>query len=732
MSPHLRPDDERLRLARLDSYAIFGAPPDPEFDEIARLGAEVFQTPFCLIAITGEEEHWLLARREFPRQSLVRTGAFCCYAFAADGPFVCLDAAQDPRFAGHPLVTGEPHIRFYAGAALIDSDGARLGVLCVVDRTPRERFSEREVELLSTLARIVSTKLEKRRKARDGTIVQGFAEANSLATVATDHVGRITFWNPAAERMFGRSRDEVVGRSIEIIMPERFRAQHAAGMRRMTESGESRLAGKSVEVVGVDGAGREFPIEITISSWPGARGREYGAHVQDISERKIRERRLEHLARHDPLTGLLNKAAFGEEVARLLGEHGTATAIRLDLHRFKSINETFGHDVGDALLQTVALRLRSCLDETAIVGRVGADDFAALLPHDDEGAAREVAARLLALFESPFHVSRFAIPLAAAIGLAFAPAHAVEAEDLLARAEFAMLGAKPEARSACRAFDDSMANQLAARRAFKDELRRATVRGEWELFYQPQVALDDMTLSGCEALLRWRHPQRGLLSPAAFMPTLETHLIAFDVGRWTLDEACRQLAAWRAEGRDVPRIAVNLFAAHFHSGALKADVEAALARNGLSPEDLEIEITETIALNSDDDAMRSLSELRDMGVGLALDDFGTGFASLSTLKRFPVSRLKIDRSFVQDICDNAMGRAIVEAVASIGRSLSIEVVAEGIERDEQAQMVRRLGCQIGQGFLYSKPQAADALFGQAAAGFSERARAVRSLARSGA
>nr|WP_261401800.1 EAL domain-containing protein [Chenggangzhangella methanolivorans] len=168
-----------------------------------------------------------------------------------------------------------------------------------------------------------------------------------------------------------------------------------------------------------------------------------------------------------------------------------------------------------------------------------------------------------------------------------------------------------------------------------------------------------MTLSGCEALLRWRHPQRGLLSPAAFMPTLETHLIAFDVGRWTLDEACRQLAAWRAEGRDVPRIAVNLFAAHFHSGALKADVEAALARNGLSPEDLEIEITETIALNSDDDAMRSLSELRDMGVGLALDDFGTGFASLSTLKRFPVSRLKIDRSFVQDICDNAMGRAIV-------------------------------------------------------------------------
>ncbi|QZN98819.1 diguanylate cyclase [Chenggangzhangella methanolivorans] len=466
--------------SRASTATHFRRAPDPEF-EIARLGAEVFQTPFCLIAITGEEEHWLLARREFPRQSLVRTGAFCCYAFAADGPFVCLDAAQDPlrrppagdRRTPHPLLRRRPSSTPTArGSACCASSTARRASAFQNGRwncCRRSRGSSRPSS-------------KKRRKARDGTIVQGFAEANSLATVATDHVGRITFWNPAAERMFGRSRDEVVGRSIEIIMPERFRAQHAAGMRRMTESGESRLAGKSVEVVGVDGAGREFPIEITISSWPGARGREYGAHVQDISERKIRERRLEHLARHDPLTGLLNKAAFGEEVARLLGEHGTATAIRLDLHRFKSINETFGHDVGDALLQTVALRLRSCLDETAIVGRVGADDFAALLPHDDEGAAREVAARLLALFESPFHVSRFAIPLAAAIGLAFAPAHAVEAEDLLARAEFAMLGAKPEARSACRAFDDSMANQLAARRAFKDELRRATVRGEWELF----------------------------------------------------------------------------------------------------------------------------------------------------------------------------------------------------------------------------------------------------------
>jgi len=292
------------------------------------------------------------------------------------------------------------------------------------------------------------------------------------------------------------------------------------------------------------------------------------------------------------------------------------------------------------------------------------------------------------------------------IGIGLAPLHAEDAEELLLRADLALLEAKKTGQDNIRVFDPPIANQLTARRAFKDELRLATERGDWELTYQPQVRLSDQELIGVEALLRWKHPERGLLFPADFLNTLETHLVAHEVGEWVIDEACRQMAVWRMQGLDVQRMALNLFAAQFTNGNLGTTISQALEKHALSPADIEIEITETIALRSDDQILTALSELRDCGINIAFDDFGTGFASLSTLARLPVTRLKIDRSFVHDLCNRPQGAAIVSAVISLGRSLNLEVTAEGIETDEQRIRLLALGCREGQGYLFGKPVAA--------------------------
>lgn len=271
------------------------------------------------------------------------------------------------------------------------------------------------------------------------------------------------------------------------------------------------------------------------------------------------------------------------------------------------------------------------------------------------------------------------------------------------RADLAMFRAKRAGGRAYRMFDASMRAELSARHAFEEELRQAHLLGQWELHYQPQVLLSDDSLIGVEALLRWRHPQWGLLLPSTFMPVLETHLVAYEVGQWVLNESCRQLAAWRNEGRNVPRISCNLFAAQVHNRGLVEQVESALSHHYLEPADLELELTETIALRHDDESLQPLVELMGRGVGVALDDFGTGFASLSTLQRVPLTRLKIDRSFVSDIGSDRHSSAIIDGILSIGRSLGIEVIAEGVENIFQRDRLRALGCLHGQGYLFGRP-----------------------------
>lgn len=703
-----QPRTEAYRLEVLRSYELFGSPPEPDYDHLTELGARLFNAPICIVSLIGEQEQWLKSHHGLMVCRTSRDVSFCTHTLEIDEPLVVLDAVEDTRFCDNALVTGEPGIRFYAGAPLVDDQGIHLGAFCVIDTKPRSHFGQKEQSLLTQLAAMAVARMCKRKATRGGEALGGFVNATSLAVITATSAGYITFWNRAAENIFGYAAVDMIGRSLDTIIPERFRDEHNRGLRRIAAGGPVKLSGKTVEVVALRSDGTEFPIEITISSWPGLCGMEIGAQIQDITARRAREARLEHLAHYDVLTGLLNRSGFTARVTQCLEKEGRATMLVLDLNGLKAVNDSFGRATGDALLQAIAIRLSGYADDQAVFGRIGEDEFALCFEgSDDPVNARVQATQILNAFLEPFQIAGHMLNVGASIGYALAPLHAADTDELLLRADLALLAAKRESGRPVRLFDAGMANQLAAQRAFKTELRQATERGEWELFYQPQVRLCDGELIGAEALLRWRHPTRGLILPGVFLPVLETHRIAFEVGSWIIDEACAQLVRWRSMGRHLPRIGVNLFAAQFTAGNLEQVVSAALERHALQPQDLELEITETIMLHTDELLMSSLNRLREAGVGIALDDFGTGFASLSTLKQIPVTRLKIDRSFVQDICEEAHSAAIVSAITSLADRLNIEVIAEGIETPKQRDMLLQLGCNAGQGYMFGRPEAAD-------------------------
>mgnify|MGYP002651014040 CR=1 FL=1 len=695
--------EEARRLACLADYAVMGTAPEDTFDRLTALGSAFLKLPMCAVNLIGEDEQWTKSAHGLNTGSRPRALSFCTHTIEGVEPLIVADAADDDRFRSNPYVVGEPGIRFYAGVPLINPEGLRLGAFCVLDHHPHPEFGEAEIDLLGKLGAIATERLETRRNTINLAAADGFAGATALALVLAGADGRIKLWNAAAERMFGYPSDQMIGQPLTIIMPERFRAAHVNGLARVVAGGTSTLSGKSVEVVGLRADGSEFPVELSVSVWQGPAGVEIGANLQDITERRARAAALQHMASHDELTGIPNRHGLDERLAPYFAGDLPVSLIVLDLDDFKLVNDTLGHAVGDLLLQMVAVRLASVMPVDGVLVRLSGDKFGIMLPGDDLIGVSYLARSLLAAFRDPFDIGARNLTVSFSIGAAIAPLHAVDAEQLLVRADLALLDAKKAGGRTFRVFNAGMEEQIAARRAFNDELLRAHAEREWELVYQPQVRLSDHRLIGAEALLRWRHPTRGLLAPGAFLLALEKHLLAYDVGCWVLDEACRQLVARRANGLALERISVNLFAAQIEAGTLSEVVATTLERHALRPQDLELEITETIVLRHDDEALAPLRHLHECGVSIAFDDFGTGYASLSTLKRFPLSRLKIDRSFVHDIEREPHSVAIVAGVASIGQALDLSVIAEGIETAEQARVVQKLGCTEGQGYLYGKP-----------------------------
>ncbi len=426
---------------------------------------------------------------------------------------------------------------------------------------------------------------------------------------------------------------------------------------------------------------------------------------EDATERRATEARLAHMARHDRLTGLPNRLLFTEympaALARARRNEGLAI-LSIDLDRFKSINDSYGHAVGDALLCRMAERLKECTRESDLVIHMGGDEFvivqeSARQPTDATALARRVFESLA----TPFDLPGEPLSISASIGIALSDGAAtVTAETLLKCADLALHRAKAEGRATFRFFEAKMDARMQTRRALEVDLRRALAERQLMVFYQPLVRASTGIISGFEALLRWQHPERGLVSPAIFIPLAEETGLIGAIGAWVLQQACQDAASWPGE----LKVAVNLSPAQFTSRILVDDVAEALAHSGLPAHRLELEITESVLLQDDDAALSTLHELRGLGSRIAMDDFGTGYSSLSYLRRFPFDKIKIDQSFVRGMADHGDCLAIVRAVIGLGRSLGIAVNAEGVETPEQLAALRAEGCGELQGYLFSQPK----------------------------
>ncbi|WP_048430481.1 putative bifunctional diguanylate cyclase/phosphodiesterase [Methylobacterium indicum] len=420
---------------------------------------------------------------------------------------------------------------------------------------------------------------------------------------------------------------------------------------------------------------------------------------------------LRRQAETDGLTGMSNRRGLAVAMTRLAGASGGlgAAALMIDLDGFKKVNDSLGHEAGDDLIRQAGARLAACIGGDGLVARMGGDEFAVLLPGCGEPEqATAFAETFLHSLSEPFPIAGQTIHLGASVGIALSPLHGPLDDALLACADMALYEAKRAGRHCHRLFTPALRDATLSWTARQQELPRALAAGEFVLFYQPQLRLADRRVVGAEALIRWRHPRLGLLAPAEFLAPLEASRLAVPVGRWVLREACAQAAAWRRAGAGDLRIGVNLFGAQFHSASLVDEVKAALADSGLPASALEIEITETIILRHDEGLIAPLRALRDLGVGLAFDDYGTGYASLSPLKRFPLTRLKIDRSFVQGMVASPQDRAIVQSVLTLGRSFGLAVIAEGVETETMAERLRAKGCEEAQGYLFGRPMPAEA------------------------
>ncbi|WP_298281088.1 bifunctional diguanylate cyclase/phosphodiesterase [Acidocella sp.] len=455
--------------------------------------------------------------------------------------------------------------------------------------------------------------------------------------------------------------------------------------------------------------GAYFTFNVT-QLWLGstrARRAELAAVRHHMAERDAQEARLYQLTQQDTLTGLLNRDALRARLREAMRAQQPVALLLIDLDGFKFINDTLGHGAGDEVLVEIAGRIRASAREHDDAARLGGDEFALLLGGVTTSAqAMRAAERLIDEITQPVLLDGQPVNAGASIGIALAPLHGNEAGQIYANADLALYRAKAEGRHCARVFSAELRN-LAQDRARRDsELRQALDEGEFEIFYQPLVRLSDGRLTGAEALLRWRHPHQGLLAPAAFLGALEEGMLGARVGAWVIETACAQAVRWRAALKPDLRMAVNLFGAQFRSGNLAAWVEAALAKTVLPPAALEIEITEALILRHEDDVVAPLQALRARGVGVAFDDYGTGFASLSMLTRYPVSRLKIDRSFTRLICENTAEAEIVRAVIGLAGGLGLDVTAEGIETQAQALRLAGEGCTEGQGFFYGKPMSA--------------------------
>lgn len=534
-------------------------------------------------------------------------------------------------------------------------------------------------------------------------------DATQIGVTITDLSGRILYVNAAGADMHGYAPDELVGQSAGML-------GRAAARQTVTKQALTDVSRWKRETLNVKKSGESFPVLLMSDVIEDASGHMVGIVTlcQDISERKQQEEEATRSALRDPLTGLASRSYFLlllDRVVQRRKRHPDLlfALLYLDLDRFGMVTESLGHEVGDALLVAVADRLGASVRPTDVVARIAADEFAALLDEiRDESDGIRVAERWIAALKEPFRVHESEVFLSAKIGIALSDAAHEDAHQYLADASAAMQRARSQGDGDYEVFDRAVHKRSTQRLRLETDLRRAIDQEDLRVVYQPIVDLRSERTVGFEALVRWRHDNRGFISPAEFIPVAEETGLIVPIGEWVLRTACRQLAVWRESTTNQSlTVNVNYSARHLRRSGLVEDVLETLEEVGLPPESLKLEITESMLMEDAEAQLRVLPALREVGIGVAIDDFGTGYSSLSYLRRFQIDTLKIDRSFVGPADEDAAWD-LVTMIVALARGMGVSVVAEGVETDGQKLRLREIGCDLAQGYLFGKPLDAEA------------------------
>jgi diguanylate cyclase (GGDEF)-like protein/PAS domain S-box-containing protein len=831
---------EADRLAALRSFHVLDTEPEASFDEITASAARICNAPMALVSLVDDVRHWFKCEIGVGARQIPCRIGICGHTILQSSVLIIPDTTKDPRFADNPLVTGKPHLRFYAGAPLVTDDGLPLGTLCVLDDKPRlEGLTPEQSTALLNLARAVMTQLKLRRaeKAHEenearlkriidavphivwsalpdghndfhnqrwyefsglplGSAIGGQwsnsvhpddkdqAWAKTRHSLATGEPYEIEYrlrhhsgeyrWalvravplrneHSEIERWLGTCTDIHEAKKTEVALAEseeRYRAliqASTAMVWRAAPDGSilkgwgweefSAQAPEEYEGHGWLNAVHPYDRQRVVAVWqelleqrgPGeveyrvltksgeyrwvvARGvplraedgsvREWVGTITDIHEEKQAEERLWYLANHDSLTELPNRTLFQTRVDKALAEakqnRATVCLLLIDLDDFKDVNDSFGHDAGDALLKETAKRLSGMVRGCGTAARLGGDEFAVLLTeslHLQQGVTF-AESMIKSLNQPVFSYAGQSIATRASIGMAVYPDHAAEAADLLKDADIALYRSKAEGRNRVTMYAPEMRAVTAQRITLRREMREALSQDEIVPYYQPQVSLATGAIVGFEALARWHHPTRGLLTPSTFGAAFDDVELATLVGQRLIGSIAADMRNWLGSGLRFGRVAVNLSHAEFTHPSFADDFLRTLDAAQIPAHYLEVEITEKVLLDGRLHAVSSvLKTLCDQGIKIALDDFGTGYASLTHLKQFPVDHIKIDRSFVQDLEQDADDEAIVAAVIGLGRSLKLQITAEGVETAGQAQRLREMGCQYAQGYYFAQPVA---------------------------
>jgi diguanylate cyclase (GGDEF)-like protein len=703
------PPNEEERLKEILGYDYPDGPAQASLNRICLLAQSLFNVPIALVTLIGRHEQKFIAKCGVDADGTPRKDAFCTYAILNDEVLIVNDATRDARFSENPLVTGDMHIRFYAGAPLIVRPGIRLGTLCIINTKPCE-FSKEEASRLQMLATVAVNELRRYRVTLDLMRQQELSAQTARMTKVGSWIWDVRtkslVWSEETYRIFEVALDVTPTEK----MVTRFWGDDRTGVARGMERVVRDRVPVDLEHPIVTAAGTQRWVrsvaepEIT----DGAVSRIIGS-IQDITEQRQQAAKMERLAFYDSLTGLPNRALFQIRFSTAVAEAeqlGSKVGLLiLDLDHFKDLNDTLGHAAGDALLRSVSEQLLAVYCGTDRVARLGGDEFAVIIPNvRDANDLMVPTERFRELLRDPHEPDGKRLPISVSIGAALYPEHDRNAAGLLRNAEIALYRAKNAGRNRFVIFEQSMREEVEQRISLLGEIRSGIERGEFALYYQPLVRIaEPRAVTGFEALMRWKHPARGVLAPDKFLAGLEDPELSLSLGEVALDSAMAQMRAWIDTGIDFGRIAVNLSASQFRGGNLAKAIVAKLARARVPAKRLTLEVTENVYLGWGSDVVaETIRALHEAGILIALDDFGTGYASLTHLKQFPIDRIKIDRSFVRDLRDPA----IVAAILSIGAGMGIKVVAEGVEDVHQLELLGTMGCDQAQGYYFARPMPA--------------------------